>query len=85
VGGKPTMSNYIKKMQFGLFGFLPIEVGSYSTQYYKDYYYNGTGFALVGGYSGNGANAGAFYVCLYNGAGYRYWHIGAAPSCKPLS
>lgn len=83
VGGRPTANNYVKKMQFGLFGFLPIEVGAYSTQYYKDYYYNGTGFALVGGYSSSGAFDGAFSVNLAYGASYRYWHIAAAPSCKP--
>ena len=85
VGNKPTTSNYVKKMQFGLFGFLPTEVGSYSTQYYKDYYYNGTGFALVGGYSYGGAIVGAFSVALSAGAGNRNWYIGAAPSCKPCS
>jgi len=84
VGGKPTANNYVKKMQFGLFGFLPIEVGSYSTQYYKDYYYDGTGFALVGGSSSHGgAHDGAFCVGLNIGAGNRSWTIGAAPSCKP--
>ena len=83
VGNKPTTNNYIKKMQFGLFGFLPIEVGSYSTQYYKDYYYNGTGFALVGGSSNVGANCGAFSANLDSGVTDRYWSVGAAPSCKP--
>lgn len=83
VGNKPTTNNYIKKMQFGLFGFLPIEVDSYSTQYYKDYYYNGTGFALVGGRSDSGANCGAFYANLNNGVTNRSWGVGAAPSCKP--
>ncbi|MBQ2428883.1 MAG: hypothetical protein II264_10390 [Ruminococcus sp.] len=87
VGGNPTANNFIKKMQFGLFGFLPIEVSSYSTQYYKDYYYcyNGTGFALVGGSSGDGASVGAFCVNLRGGAGSHGWNVGAAPSCKPCS
>lgn len=83
VGGRPTTSNYVKKMQFGLFGFLPIAVGAYSTQYYKDYYYNGSGFALVGGGSNSGAGDGAFYVALNIGASDRAWVIAAALSCKP--
>ena len=83
VGNKPTTNSYIKKMQFGLFGFLPIEVDSYSTQYYKDYYYNGTGFALVGGRSSGGAQCGAFCAVLDRGVTDRVWYFGAAPSCKP--
>ena len=85
IGNKPTASNYVKKMQFDLFGFLPIEVGAYSTQYYKDYYYNGTGCALVGGSSNSGASGGAFRVDLGTPASDRYWNIGASPSCKPCS
>ena len=85
IGNKPITSNYVKKMQFGLFGFLPIEVGAYSTQYYKDYYYNGTGFALVGGGSNSGASGGAFYVRLGAAASGRHWGIGASLSCKPLA
>ena len=83
--GKPTSSNYVKQMKFGVWGWLPFEVGAYSTQYYKDYYYNGTGFALVGGYSNNGADCGAFCVYLSAAVSYRAWHTGAAPSCKPCS
>ena len=83
VGNKPTTNNYVKKMQFGLFGFLPIEVDSYSTQYFKDYYYSGAGFALVGGNSNNGAHCGAFCANLNGGVTVRYWGVGAAPSCKP--
>ena len=65
VGNKPTSNNYVSKMQYGLWGFLPIEVGAYSTLYFKDYYYNGTGYCLVGGASYAGAGDGAFYVILY--------------------
>ena len=82
-GNKPTASNYVRKMQFGLFGFLPIEVGSYSTQYYNDYYSNGTGVAFVGGNSNGGANDGAFYIIFTSAASNRGWSIEAAPSCKP--
>lgn len=83
--GKPASSNYVKQMKFGAWGWLPFEVGAYSTQYYKDYYYSGTGFALVGGSSYNGANCGAFAVYLSPAVSVRAWNHGAAPSCKPCS
>jgi hypothetical protein len=81
--GKPTSNNYVKQMKFGVWGWLPFEVGTYSTQYYKDYYYNGTGFARVGGFSDYGAVCGAFYILLSSDASVRFWNCGAAPSCKP--
>lgn len=80
---KPTSNNYVKQMKFGAWGWLPFEVGAYSTQYYKNYYYNGTGFALVGGSSSNGAICGAFSADLSRAVSNRYWGGGAAPSCKP--
>ena len=83
--GNPTSNNYVKQMKFGVWGWLPFEVSAYSTQYYKDYYYNGTGFALVGGSSYSGAYCGAFSVALYYAVSARYWYRGAAPSCKPLA
>lgn len=75
-------SNWLAKEQFGAFGMLPAVTGAYSTQYYKDYFYTGTGFALVGGFAGYGSIAGAFSVLLV-GAGTRAWNVAAAPSCKP--
>lgn len=83
VGGKPTEHNYVQKMQFGAWGWLPVAVGAYSSQYYKDYYYNGTGFARFGGSSGDGLSGGAFYVSLSIGAANRLWTLAAAPSFKP--
>lgn len=83
--GKPTSNNYVKRMKFGAWGWLPFEVGAYSTQYYKDYYYNGTGFARVGGYSRDGASCGAFCVSLAGAVSSRHWSGGAAPSCKPCA
>lgn len=83
--GKPTSSDYVKQMKFGVWGWLPFEIGAYSTQYYKDYYYSGMGFALVGGNSAVGAACGAFCVNLYYAVSYRRWHIGAALSCKPCA
>ena len=78
--GKPTSSNYVKQMKFGGWGWLPFEVDAYSTQYYKDCYYNGTGFVLVGGSSASGAACGAFYVNLNNAVSNRNWNNGAAHS-----
>ena len=83
VTGHPNSSNCVKKMMFGEYGMLPTEVGSYATQYYKDYYFNGTGYALVGGYSGYGAYCGAFCFALSSSFSLRYWNFAASPSCKP--
>lgn len=80
--GRPA-SNWLQKEKFGAFGMLPVATGAYSTQYYKDYFYTGTGFALVGGFAGLGSIDGAFCVALCYGAGVRYWRVAAAPSCKP--
>ena len=85
VGNKPTANNYIKKMQYGLWGCLPTETGSYSTQYWKDYYYNGTGYALFGGSANSGADGGAFSATLSTGVGHRNWHLSSDLSCKPLA
>ena len=84
IGNKPTTNDYIKKMQYGLWGCLPIETGSYSTQFFRDYWYDGTGYALFGGSATDGANAGAFYARLSTGVGTRYWNISSDLSCKPL-
>ncbi len=81
--GKPTTNNYVKLMIYGAWGFLPHEVGAYSSQYYKDYYYNGAGFALVGGTSNNGAYAGAFSVHLSFAFSLRAWNVAASLSCIP--
>lgn len=82
--GRPNTSDYVKKMIFGDYGMLPTEVGSYSTQYYKDYYYNGTGYVRIGGASNCGAYCGAFSFYLSNSFANQYWGTAASPSCKPL-
>ena len=84
ITGKPDTSNYVKKMAFGEWGMLPTEVGSYSTTYYKDYFYTGNGYALVVGYSYHEADCGAFFFSLYSSFSRRHWGIAASPSCKPL-
>ena len=83
IGNKPTTINYIKKMQYGLWGCLPIETSSYSTQFFRDYWYNGTGYARFGGAADNGAFGGAFCAYLSSGVGYRYWSFSSNLSCKP--
>ena len=82
---RPNEQNWLRKLQFGNFGFLPLEVGSYDTQYYKDHYWTGTGYAIVGGASYAGSGCGAFYVHLGTTVGSRGWYLGAALSCKPFS
>jgi hypothetical protein len=83
IGNKPTTNNYITKMQYGLWGCLPIKVGSYPTQFFRDYWYDGTGYALFGGIADSGARDGAFSANLYAGVGYRHWGISSDLSCKP--
>ena len=83
IGNKPSTNNYIKKMQYGLWGLLPIETGSYSTFYFRDYWYDGTGYAYFGGGANYGASVGAFFAYLNNGVGNRHWGISSDLSCKP--
>ena len=83
IGNRPTSNNYIKKMQYGLWGCLPIEVGPYSAQYWNDHFQNGTGYALIGGNSSSGAVGGAFYVFLDHTVGHRSSVFSSNFSCKP--
>lgn len=83
IGNKPATNNYIKKMQYGLWGCLPIETGSYSTQFFRDYWYDGTGYAHFGGNATYGAPGGAFSAYLSHGVGIRVWYVSSDLSCKP--
>ena len=85
VQARPS-SNYVKQMAFDTsFGLLPKNTtGGSSSTYYCDYFYTGTGYALVGGHSHNGADCG-FCVALSLAFGYRSWSVAAALSCKPLA
>lgn len=82
---KPA-SQYVKQCRFGKWGLIPSVTGggADSTKYFCDYWYAGSGFALVGGSTGGGVIAG-FYVALSYSVGYRNWSLGAALSCKPLA
>lgn len=78
-------SNYVRLMEFGAHGALPLNTTSAtSTTYYCNYFNTGTGFALVGGSSGFGAICG-FCVYLNVAFGNRSWDVSAALSCKPLA
>ena len=81
---RPT-SNYVKLMEFGAHGALPLNTTSATSMtYYCNYFYTGAGFALVGGNSFYGAYCG-FYVYLSYAFGIRNWSFAAALSCKPLA
>lgn len=78
-------SNYVRLMEFGTHGALPLNtVNGSSATYYCDYFYTGMGYALVGGHSNGGAHCG-FSVAPNGAFGYRNWIIAAALSCKPLA
>jgi hypothetical protein len=72
-------------MQYGLWGCLPIEIGSYSTQYFSDYWYRGTGYALFGGRATASATNGAFSANLAYSVGDRNWAFSSDLSCKPCA
>ena len=78
-------SQYLIKQRFGKFGVLPLQTDSSgsNSKYWAEYYYNGTGYALVGGFSLNGRNCGPWYVSFSYSFSYRTWHISGSLSCKP--
>lgn len=87
-GSVCTTSNYIQKMKFDQFGYMVNTVNSNaSSTYYQDYYYynSGTKYLLVGGYAGNGSDAGAFFFVLSAVPSSAGWTGAAALSCKPLA
>lgn len=87
-GTIPSSNNYARAMTYNQYGYMTSNVtdGSSST-YYADYFYQNTDtrYLLVGGSSGNGVIAGAFYFSLYAAPSLAYWTIAAALSCKPLA
>ena len=88
-GSVCTSSNYITKMKFDQYGYMVNTVNSNtSSTYYQDYYYyysSGTKYLLVGGDSGRGSDAGAFYFALSDAPSNARWNCAAALSCKPLA
>lgn len=81
-----TSSNYVKACDYGKQGFIAKTVGSpaSASAYYCDYYYAGTGFALVGGSSTAGSYDG-FSLNLNVAFATASWNIAAALSFKPLA
>ena len=81
---RPGTNNYITKMGAGKHGILPKETAAVSSSlYYGIYYYNGTGYALVGGCSYLGLYVGSLYVLLCYGFSPVHWSFAASLSCKP--
>lgn len=80
VGGQPQ-SNYVRNCMVGPFGYLPKVTAG--TSKYKDCFYTGTGYALVGGSSVSGNLDGPSFFILNTGVSGRYWYFSASPSCKP--
>ena len=86
---RPANTNsayWFNKAAYGPYGYLPITLSTASsTTYYCDYYYNGSGFLLVGGNANNGTSAGFSGFRLYNSFADSYWFVSAALSLKPLA
>ena len=82
---RPSANNYVIKMKYGPFGYIPIDTtGGSSTTYYCDYYYGGNGFLLVGGDANGGGGAGASSFILAGSFAARNWYIAASLTLKPL-
>lgn len=81
-GGARPASGYVKNLKRSTDGFLPSTTSS-SNVGLKYYYYDGNGYALVGGASYVGAFDGPFYFSLNAAVSNRYWYISGSPSCKP--
>ena len=83
---RPSANNYVIKMKYGPFGYIPIDTtGGSSTTYYCDYYYGGNGYLLVGGSSDYGVYAGFSSFNLNYSFASADWHLGACLSLKPLA
>lgn len=83
-----TSGGYIDRMTFDSNSMLAKNSSGTSTTYYCDgQWFNNsiTAYARRGGSCGSGSLDGLFFVILAFAAGYAYWHIGSALSCKPLS
>lgn len=82
-----TSGGYISEDKFLADGMYPSKASGTSSTYDCDglWFNNGiTAYAFRGGASNDGARVGALYANLGNTPSVAYWHIGCAPSCKPL-
>lgn len=76
-------TGFVTKMLFGKHGMLPsAATGGSATTYYSDYYYDGTGFSLIGG-AVNADNACGFGMTLLNDSSSARWSIATSLSLKP--
>lgn len=89
-GTAPYSNEYVQKMSYNKYGFMPAVVtgGSQST-YYADQHsqwtnYTGITYAAFGGFSVDGLRAGAFALNLGNVPEYESLYVAASLSCKPL-
>ena len=86
---RPANTNsayWFNKAAYGPYGYLPITLSTASsTTYYCDYYYNGSGFLLVGGSASLGTSAGFSYFNLNGSFANSIWTFSAALSLKPLA
>ena len=67
---------------------IPYGGGASDSTHMCDHYWVNTGattYALLGGNSEDGSNCGAFYPNIAAGVSVARWHIGCAPSLKPLA
>lgn len=88
IGTISSQDDYLKVMAYSEYGCRPNNVtGGSSSTFYADYFYqsSGTNYALVGGGSGNGLHAGAFYLNVNDGPSSSGWSRAASLSCKPLA
>lgn len=87
IGTNPSTNGYVSKFKYDEYGYMPYEIAGSSSTYYADNYYQNTAtyYLLVGGYSGNGTNAGAFFFNLDHSFSNSNWYVSAALSCKPVN
>lgn len=81
-GGVRPATGYVKNLKRATETILP-DTTSSSDVGTKDYYYDGNGYALVGGASNSGAVGGPFVFFLGYAVSYRGWAVYGSPSCKP--
>lgn len=73
--------SYIKKLNAGKYGGLPIEVGASSTTYYSDGMWtdlSGTRMPLSGGVVSDGVVGGVFAFLCNNAPSHAVWHCGGS-------
>jgi hypothetical protein len=80
-------NGYIKTWKWDINGdFIPLTKGGSSSSYLYDYcYYKNNGWKVLfsGGSAINGASAGLFCFCAYNGASFAYAYFGGRLNFTP--